>query len=98
MRYGNCIAKIEYIEKVSQTAQPRNIEKLMGIEEEGMDIKGVAMQLDKSYSTVNRWLHEGVVNRQTNERIYLRYEQDGGRLVIKREWVSEFVKALQPAR
>ena len=65
-------------------------------DDDGMDIKGVAMQLDKGYSTINRWLHEGVVNRQTGERIYMKYERDGGRIVISREAVSEFVKALQP--
>lgn len=70
----------------------------MSTDADGMDIKGVARQLDKGYATINRWLHEGVVNRQTNERIYLRYERDGGRIVIRREWVSEFVKALQPYR
>lgn len=66
--------------------------------DELLDTKGVAMQCDKSYSTINRWLHEGVVNRQTGERIYLRYEMDGGRLVIHKDWVSEFIKALQPYR
>lgn len=63
-----------------------------------MDIKAVSMQLSKNRTTISRWLHDGVVNNQTGIRIYLRYEMDGGRVNIKREWVSEFIRALQPIR
>lgn len=63
-----------------------------------LDIKAVSMQLGKNRTTISRWLHDGVVNNQTGIRIFLRYEMDGGRVNIKREWVSEFIRALQPMR
>jgi transposase len=68
----------------------------MEISSDDLDIKEVALMLDKGYSTINRWIHEGVLNRQTGIRIYLKHARDGGRISVKRLWVEEFRLALQP--
>lgn len=68
----------------------------MGSPEDMLDIKAISGQLDRHYTTITRWLHDGVLNRKTGVRIYLQHEMLGGQIKVKREWVSEFIAALQP--
>ena len=62
----------------------------------GLTIKETAQSLKEPVSrdTIEKWLHRGVLNRRTGERIFLRYEQFGGQIRIDRDSVHEFMKAL----
>ena len=63
---------------------------------EMLDIKAASTLVDRHRTTISHWLHNGVLNRYTNQRVYMKYEMLGGQVQIRREWISQFIAALQP--
>ena len=61
-------------------------------------VLSVGRRVPVARQTVRRWMLEGIVLRGT--RVYLRYEQIGGRIWTTHEWLAEFRQACkgQPAR
>ena len=49
----------------------------------------------KSKQTLNNWLHRGVVNKWTKERVFLQHDQFAGQTRISREQISAFIEALR---
>lgn len=47
-----------------------------------------------SLPTLLRWIRVGVINKSTRRRVMLKYDQDGGQLRFKREYLDDFVYEL----
>jgi len=61
---------------------------------EKMTVKQTGLAYNRARTTISTWVHNGVMNRHTKKRVYLRHEYFGGQILITRADVSEFLAAL----
>ncbi len=48
----------------------------------------------KTQQTLSNYIHRGVLNKHTGERIFLAYNVEGGQIRVTRKSVHEFIAAL----
>ena len=65
----------------------------------GLTLREISRSLDRTVdrSTVGRWVRRGVL-APDGRRVYLRARRLGGRLVVTREALDNFLAALNPSQ